>query len=101
MKRPVMLGVGTERTRAAPLGWTVVERIPDSRCRLPSGRTIWKCIVSNGSHKRSLARPDRGVAEFGALPERLPPAADMNSLGDLLTLRYPSTPLEFSRPALE
>ena len=41
--------VGTERTRAAPPGSTVVEPIPDSRRRLTSGGALCGQMVSNGS----------------------------------------------------
>jgi hypothetical protein len=40
-------GFDTERTRAAPLASTVVERIPDFRCCLTAGGAVRKRMVSN------------------------------------------------------
>jgi hypothetical protein len=50
-----MTASGTERTRAAPPGSTVVERIPDSPFRLTSGGAVCKRMVSNESETSQTA----------------------------------------------
>jgi hypothetical protein len=49
--------------------------------------------MSQLGHNRSLVRRTAGpsVSSIRALPERLAPAADVNSLGDLLTLLSPAS----------